>query len=350
MNRRFRRLVVLALLAILHVTGRSLLAQRSVPPRQFAPGILTTIRPAPEAQEMFSGPLPLAEIPIALEGLDYDPKLSSKSATAVERSKAVVLRRTVWNLEFSFKPMRMLYVDVPQGTGRMQRKLVWYMVYRIRNLGQHLKPKESDADIQGLLEPTVPDPKELYEKFKDVTNEVEIFGRKTTGLRFFPHFVLASLEYQKEYLDRVVPAALAPIQAREFPGRSEQKLYNSLSISELPIEVSDENNDHSVWGLVTWSDIDPRIDFFAVYVQGLTNAYQFDDPPAAYKKGDTPGTGRKITHKTLQLNFWRPGDTIDPNEEEIRFGCRVDPDPVEQQSILRRYGVEKPVDYLWIYR
>ena len=33
-----------------------------------------------------------------------------------------------------------------------------------------------------------------------------------------------------------------------------------------------------------------------------------------------------------------------------RFGCRVDSDSAEQQRILKQYGVDKPVDYLWIYR
>ena len=37
--------------------------------------------------------------------------------------------------------MRMVYVDIPQPNGKMQRKLVWYMVYRVRNLGGHIKPR-----------------------------------------------------------------------------------------------------------------------------------------------------------------------------------------------------------------
>jgi hypothetical protein len=148
----------------------------------------------------------------------------------------------------------------------------------------------------------------------------------------------------------VIPAALVPIKNREFPGRPNQVLYNSLNISEVPIPISDDNNDHSVWGVVTWTDIDPRIDYFVVYVQGLTNAYHFEDPPGAFKPGDAPGTGRKITKKTLQLNFWRPGDTVDPNEEEIRFGCRLDHDPVEQEKILKEYGLDKAVDHVWVYR
>src|SRR2546421_8254740 len=109
--------------------------------RQFAPGVLTTIPPAPQAEEMFSGPAPLVELPIAIKDLPYEPKLAAKSSTVFERAQAAMLRRTIWNLEFSFKPMRMIYVDVPQASGRMQRQLVWYMVYRVRNLGNHLKPK-----------------------------------------------------------------------------------------------------------------------------------------------------------------------------------------------------------------
>jgi len=355
------RLPIAALVAALAFAGSPAIAQR--PARQFAPGVLTTIAPAPQAEEMYSGPRPLVEVPIAIKDLQYEPKLAAVSSTVFERSQHALLRRVIWNLEFSFKPMRMIYVDVPQASGRMQRQLVWYMVYRVRNLGNHLKPKglitpellasdeekdPSDEVVQ-LLEENL-ETKELYERFKELTDEVEVFGRKTTELRFFPHFVLHSIEYKKEYLDRVIPAALGPIKAREFPGRPEQVLHNSLTISEVAIPKSDENTDNSVWGVVTWTGIDPRIDYFTVFVQGLTNAYQFEDPAGAYKTGDSPGTGRKLLRKTLQLNFWRPGDTIDPHEEEIHFGCRLDPDPADQQKILAQYGIEKPVDHVWVYR
>jgi hypothetical protein len=359
MMRSVSTVFMLAVVAFLALSG---IASAQQPARQFAPGVLTTIPPAPQAEEMFSGPRPLVELPLAIKDLKYEPKLSSTSETVYERAQGVLLRRTIWNLEFSFKPMRMIYVDVPQGTGRMQRQLVWYMVYRVRNLGNHLRPKglitpetlaegkNPNDEVLELLNPAVPEARDLYDKFKEHTSEVEIFGRTTDKLRFFPHFVLHSTEYKKEYLDRVIPAALAPIKNREFPGRPNQTLHNSLSISEVQIPISDDNNDHSVWGVVTWTDIDPRIDYFLVYVQGLTNAYQFEDPPGAFKAGDVPGTGRKITKKTLQLNFWRPGDTVDPNEEEIRFGCRLDHDPVEQEKILKEYGLDKPVDHIWVYR
>ena len=123
----------------------------------------------------------------------------------------------------------------------------------------------------------------------------------------------------------------------QFPGRDNVTLHNSLTISEVPIPVSDGTTDNRVWGVVTWVDVDPRIDYYILYVQGLTNAYQYEDPDGAYKKGDLPGSGRKIVRKTLQLNFWRPGDTVDPSEEEIRYGCRIDADAAwaEIQQALR---------------
>lgn len=357
--RLFTALVALALLAI----GAAGAAGQQTR-RQFASGVLTTIPPEPQAEEMFSGPRPLVELPIVIKDLQYEPQLAAKSSTVFEQSQKALLRRTIWNLEFSFKPIRMIKVDVPQATGRMQRQLVWYMVYRIRNLGNHLKPKgliteehlastepvKPDDAVLELVNPAVPETADLYEKFKDLTNEVEVFGRTTTALRFFPHFVLRSTEYKKEYLDRVIPAALTPIREREFPGRPEQQLFNSLTISEVPIPISTETEDHSVWGVVTWTDIDPRIDYFMVYVQGLTNAYRFDDPVGKFKADSAPASERQFTRKTLQLNFWRPGDTIDQSEEEFHFGSRLDPDPEVQQRILDEYAIDKPVDHVWVYR
>ena len=136
-----RFLIAIRLMTVALVVCVSAVAVAQQPRRQFAPGVLTTIPPAPQAEEMFSGPAPLVELPIAIKDLQYEPQLAAKSSTVYERSQSALLRRTIWNLEFSFKPMRMIYVDVPQASGRMQRQLVWYMVYRVRNLGHHLKPK-----------------------------------------------------------------------------------------------------------------------------------------------------------------------------------------------------------------
>lgn len=335
------RIVALAVVVVC-LAGAPAMAQQ----RRLAPGVLTTIASEPQEAEMFDGPRPLVEVPIAIPGLDYKPNLSPKSDTIFERAKIETLRRTIWNLEFSFKPLRMLEVEVPQSNGRMQRKLIWYMVYRIRNLGGHWKPVALEENFRDRKEPGF-----THIKYtKELTDTITIFGRETNELRFFSQFVLEAPEFQKAYLDRVIPAALGPIKAREFPTEPNVKLYDSQQIGEVPIGVSKPNADKSVWGVVCWEDVDPRADYLSLYIQGLTNAYKYEDPPGAFQKGQAPGTGRKLTHKTLKLNFWRPGDAIAENDGEIRYGMRIDSDAAEQAKIFALFGVNERLDYQWLYR
>ena len=112
---------------------------------------------------------------------------------------------------------------------------------------------------------------------------------------------------------------------RERPG---QKLYNTVTMPKQEIAVGETR-----WGVAMWENIDPRVDFFSIYVAGLTNAYRWQDPPADYRPGQDPiAKGRKFVRKTLKLNFWRPGDEYEENEQEIR------------------YGIPGEVDYEWVYR
>jgi hypothetical protein len=113
-------------------------------------------------------------------------------------------------------------------------------------------------------------------------------------------------------------------------------------MAEQTISVSSDQVDRSVWGVALWEDVDPRVDFFAVYVQGLSNAYQWVDPPGTYALGDPPGKGRRFLRKTLQLDFWRPGDEFGEMDYEIRFGT--------PEGRAELYGVEEGVDYTWVYR
>lgn len=297
--------------------------------RPLAPGVLTVIPTAREAGETFSGPRPLVEL-TSLPGLDWTPNYEPKSQTLLEQAKTVTLRHPIWCLEFAFKPLRMVYIDIPQPTGKMQRKQIWYMAYRVKNIGFDLKPIPTDQD------PAPPEGEAVF--------GIERVNYPTH--RFFPHFVLESHEYKKQYLDRVIPAAKEVIQSREKPG---VPMYNSVEISQVPIPLSDGRIDRSVWGYVTWEDIDPRMDYFSIYVRGLTNAFEFVDP-ASFKPGDQPGTGRLFSFKTLQLNFWRPGDTERQHEGEISYGVRVDADPIKQAEILAKYGLTERLDHLWIFR
>ena len=347
MSRFYLRMCIAFALGLAMLTLPAL-ASAQARSRPLATGIVTSIPPTPVAEETFSGPLPLVEVPANIPDLEYTPNFAAKSSTVFERAKSVTLRRGIWNLEFSFKPMRLLPVDVPQPTGRMQKKLIWYMVYQVKNAGGHLAVKEEKRLFQDTVEEITYKVEPATELTEKVVGADGTITEQPVRIRFFPQFVLESKEFDKAYLDRVIPAAVQPILDREFPPQSRPEglvLHNSLTISSVDLQP-----DQSAWGLVTWEDVDPRIDYFSVYVQGLTNAYKFEDDQAAYKAGDPPGSGRKFMKKTLQLNFWRPGDTVEQKEEEINYGVRLEQNPAEQQEIFKLYGVDKPLDHLWVYR
>jgi hypothetical protein len=288
--------------------------------RQLAPGVLTTIPPDLSPDDTVSTH-DLVEIR-ANKGLQWKPEYLAESDTLYGMAANVKFRREVWCLEFAFKPLRMIEVSVPGPTGGTESKLVWYLVYRVRNNGQVLRPVEGEG---GIYKAAV---------------------AKSGPIRFQPQFILESNDrtaggerVAKAYLDRVLPSAVAAINQREAPGR---RLLNSIEISEYPIPVSDGRIDRSVWGVATWTDVDPRIDFFSVLVGGLTNAYRWEDVPGAYRAGDPPGKGREFTRKMLQLNFWRPGDELQQTEQELRYGV-----PPGKADL---YGVSDGVAYRWVYR
>jgi hypothetical protein len=288
-------------------------------PYEFAPGVLTTIPPQLDRDDAISTH-DIVEIR-ADKKLAWTPSSTTKSRTLFEMAKDAVFINDVWCLELSFKPLRMVQVDVPQPSGRLQRKNIWYMVYRVRNTGAGLTGKVGDDGIFATEE------------------------KPTDSIRFIPEFVLVSHDrsggerVRKAYLDRIVPTALEPIRRRELP-QGELLHSADMPLEELKIEAG--RAQRGVWGVAMWEDVDPQIDFFSVYVRGLSNAYQWTDPQGAFKLGNPPGTGRKFTYKTLQLNFWSPGDELDQNEREIRFGAAPGRGAF--------YDSPEGVAYRWVYR
>lgn len=216
--------------------------------RVLAPGVMLTVDPARVHDEEYSRH-------DVVELLGVDPKF--------DWAKDIKFDHPIWDLEFSFKTMRFVDIDVPQANGKMRRKTIWYMVYKVKNL--------------------TPEP-----------------------VRFIPRFLLVSRDVDKKYPDRVIPLAAAEIQKREDVRR---ELANTVQIAG-DIPPSPEGEDNSVWGVATWESIDPRTDRFTVYVSGLSNSYRWQDTPE----------GRKFVYKTLEINFWRPSDDEHEHEGEIRIG------------------------------
>jgi hypothetical protein len=244
-------------------------------PRKLAPGVEQTIPVDNRPTDVISRH-DLVEILAESPSFGVAPNTSSASP-----AKGVRFVQDVRGLNFSFKPLRMIQVDVPTPSGRMQRKLVWYMVFHVTN-------PSSDKPF-----------------------------------KFAPQFWLDDLDKHVTYSEKLIPVAIPLIRRREDPHRT---LLNTVEIS------GEIGPGQDVWGVVTWDDLDPTMKHFSMFVQGLSNAYKWQDPEGAYKQGDAPGTGRKILEKTLQLNFWRPADPFYEHESEIR------------------YGIPGDVDYRWVYR
>ena len=284
-------------------------------PRVFAPGVITVIPPELDPAETVSRH-DIVEIR-AQQQLDWTPELElvPGSRTLFEQSKQARFQRDLWCLEFGFKPLRMIRLQAAEGG---EQRLVWYLVYRVKNTGVALRPTEDASNGEFTTEEVSSGP-----------------------VRFLPHLVLQGQDVApgggkiyRAYLDRQIPGALGPIRERETPGRP---LLTGVEMALEPIAEGEER-----WGVAMWEHIDPEMDFFSVFVRGLTNAYEWTDPPGAYQAGDPPGKGRQFAHKTLQLNFWRPGDRFMQHESEVRYGV-----PPGKASL---YGVDEGVAYRWVYR
>jgi hypothetical protein len=215
---------------------------------------------------------------------DVDPKFGERPGS-LPLAKNVRFQHNVWALEFTFRPMRFVEVNVPNERGLFDRKVVWYLLYRVRNTSSQ-------------------------------------------PVKFVPNFVLHLVDRDKYYRDRLIPVALGPIEARERPPH---KLLDSVAMSAIELPPATDAMAEEAWGVATWEDVDPRTDEFSVYVQGLTNAYRMEVVPG-------PDGKRTYKHyrKTLQLNFWFPGDEF--------------PNALLPPNAEVRVGVPDKVAYRWVYR
>ena len=265
--------------------------------RRLAPGALTVIPPR-ASNEAHSIRSDLLEVTKGLQDRKWIPKHAPATATLVELAKNREFQRSIWCLEFAFKPPRMIDVDVPVSGQRMQRKRVWYLVYRVRNTGGRKTVVDADDVTKRTVEPFA------------------------GPVRFVPHFVLESLEGLDEtegetayrsYLDRIVPSAIEAIRKREDPAR---EILDSASMAAADIPPGGER-----WGAAVWEDVDPRIDFFAICIRGLTNAVQWRPRAKATFAADRlPGSELEHALESLRLDFWRPGDDRDDADEEMSVG------------------------------
>ena len=326
--RRLLTLLIPAVVAVPAVYGQGADEERDSSRQvqtEFAPGVVTVIPPAPEPKETFDGPMTLSSLIESYPEISWGgeshpenrPHYDPRSRTLEAMARQVILRREIYSLEFAFKPLRQIYIDVPRPDGRLQRKLVWYMVYRLRYRGGDLRPAADD--VAGAP---------VYQRMESVSYPHR---------RAFPLLVLEDRISGKSYVDRILPTAKEKIAVRE---QITAPLHNSVEISTVKIPRTNDRDAPGVWGIATWEDVDPGLDFFSVNVFGLTNAFEQDGlgPDAPYRK------------KALSLNFYRPGDEMRQTEDKILFGVPAYQDEQEQQYILAQYGLDERLDYRWVFR
>jgi len=265
--------------------------------RRLAPGVLTVI-PADRSGDDALLRADIPEITAGLGDLAWEPKQSPVGATLVEQGRNRDFPRDIWALEFAFKPPRQIDVDVPARDLRMQRKRLWYLLYRVKNSGAR-RIVMANGDATRLRSETV-----------------------QQSVRFLPHFVLESVEGLSKqegalafraYLDRVVPGAVAAIRERED---TRLDIHDSARMSERDLAPGEER-----WGVAVWEDVDPRIDFFSIYARGLTNAIRWRPrADATFAADSVPVTGEEHVLESLRLDFWRPGDDATSLNDEMSVG------------------------------
>ena len=265
---------------------------------------------------------------------------AEKGADALEYAWAsdLFFEKQIWQLQFAYKNVRTIDVDYPTADGKLKTKRVWYLVYSVTNTGKQLKAVQ-DESIESDVSQTIVDQNREKKTFEFPSNNLKgvYRGEETTyakgdeegAIEFVPRFVLGSasiqdrLVYERKtpgglfygqirgteeglYYDSYDPIAFAKIARKE--GRKGQNFLDTTHISTRKILPGE-----TVWGIATWTDVDPRIDRFSVYISGLTNALRWEitgdvDP-------DQVGAGRDVWRKVLKINFISPGDEAHSGKE-----------------------------------
>ncbi|MCU0707855.1 MAG: hypothetical protein MUF23_06155 [Pirellula sp.] len=294
--------------------------------RKLAPGVMTIVTPDQNSEDTALGPFDLdfvAKHPElewnAPDFPDNQPFFASPAETLLAQSRGVTFRHPIWGLEFAFKPVRVIEVDLPTDSGKMERKTVWYLLYRVRYAGEDLVPDTQDlADSEAVPG----EPKRV--RFESV--------------RFIPRFTLLSKERNLVMDAQILAPAVDAIAARErVPG----PLLDHVEIARNEIALSSRSDENAVWGVATWTDVDPALNFFAIEVRGLTNAYQINVDS---------GGDKQFLRKTLRIYFWRPGDSFNVPKDRVYLGSPAYENPQRVQYYLDQFSLKERLDYQWIYR
>lgn len=296
------------------------LADSALAQRQLDPRAIITIPVTLNPRDSFSLPMPLA----GLNATDYDPVFIPRHETLKNRGRGVIYFRDIWEYEFSFVGgLRQAVLEVPDlDSQTTRRQNVWYIIYRIRDRGNTLtyEKVKQNPEFEHLLEqmnrdrPVAPEKKIFLPRF---FLEGSVMGNPDDG---YQHV---------RYPDITSPMILRQIQRLHDPGLT---LLDPLQMSQAEIPLAATDADGGVWGAAVFTNVDPRIDYVSLFVEGLTNAFRITGEP-----------GESNLRKTLQLNFWRPGGIIAEDKDRITYGIPLVDNPQQQVLIAQRYNLPGPL-------
>ena len=288
-------------------------------PRAFAAGVLQTIPTELDPRDTLSLPQPMPGI----NAPDWTPNLYPVEDTLIGKAQQVTLfRDPVWELELSFLPLRQESIKLPSASGGLKNYDVWYLVVRIRNRGAAMTYKDvrQNAETDHVIRKL---------KFDKPVDPAEIDFNPRFVLRGWVEDEVAGNYKKLEYPSIIDPVALSQIREIEDPN---QKLLDIHQLANAEIPMAKNDADPGVWAVAIWENINPDIDFVSVQIEGLSNAYRLKD---AEKKTSFA--------KTLQLNFWRPGDAIRQARDKLSYGIPLVDDANAQIRIAKFYDLPGPL-------
>lgn len=217
-------------------------------------------------------------------------------ATGEERNRQTDLRV----MEVQFKPMRMVWVELTDPrTGTKSRKEVWYLVYRCIPRPTPARADETDTRPINSVDPSPRVdhfvPEMVLTTYDDPANPIPL----------------------KSHLDQVQPEALEAIRRVEQRPEwmfSKRSIENAMSVIQpfpapTPEETAAEDVDW-IYGVATWTGVDPETDFFQVTMRGFSNGFELRPGPDG---------ANQPWRKVIVQKFSRRGDRFDPTQKEFEF-------------------------------
>lgn len=297
------------------------MAQIARDPRPFAPGVLKVFPPIIDARDSFTVPMPVP----GLDARPYDTNFAPRAFTVFGQTQEVVFFRDVWHLEFATLGLRQIELAYRYPDGEVRTRHFWYLPYRIRDVGRSVSYRE------------VLDESAVAKTRKEIQIDEEPEAGGSRIDRFYPDFQLSGWVFDERgerqvvhYRDQYLPDVAREIQKLEDPNR---RLHDKFEMLDQSVPRVDSDSDEGLWGVAIWENVDPNIDFCSVKIFGLTNAYRMDR---------TVGGDVVIRRKVLQLNFYRPGDSVRQTRDKVQYGVPLVVSPAEQIEVCRRYFLPGP--------